>query len=249
MTDERNTTAYLLQELTEEEAERFEEQCFAQEEWPDELASAEQELIDAYLRNELPRDRRRRFEKNYLTTDARKARVLTAESFLHVLSPAPPPKVTFWEQLQAFWQRPLVPQATVAILVLAISIGVLGPRFMREGRSPQTFTDINLAMSSSDRSTGVQTAKVALPLTTDALKIHLKLPEQSAGAAGYRVEWGNVNNSLGDLKIESQDAQSVVVVIPAAKLSPEKYVLTLFTINRDRTEQRVSGNYYLTAEE
>src|SRR5215208_6492007 len=109
MTDE-HITAYLLRELTQEEAERFEEQCFGEEEWPADLDSAEQELVDAYVRNELSRDRRQRFEKNYLTTDTRKARVLTAQSFLHVVCPARPQKVTFREKLQAFVQRPLLPQ-------------------------------------------------------------------------------------------------------------------------------------------
>ena len=60
MTDE-HITAYLLEELTEEEAERFEEQCFTEEKWSEEIDAAEQELIDAYLRNELTHDRRRRF--------------------------------------------------------------------------------------------------------------------------------------------------------------------------------------------
>src|SRR5215218_4824475 len=109
MTDER-ITAHLLQELTEEEAGRFEEDCFAREEWPGDLESAEQELIDSYLRNELSKDRRIRFEENYLTTDARKARVLTAGSFHKVLPPPTRQKVTLKEKLYAFWQRPLVPQ-------------------------------------------------------------------------------------------------------------------------------------------
>ena len=248
MTDER-ITAYLLQELTDEEAERFEEQCFAQDEWPSDLESAEQELIDAYLRNELSKDRQRRFKEKYLTTDARKARVLTAQSFHHVLCPVPRHKVTLREKLQAFWQRPLVPQSALALLVLAISASLLLP-LLRERPSPQTFKDLNLAMSSSDRATGAQTEKVTLPLGADALKVHLKLPEQSSDAVGYRVEWETVNDSLGELKIESEDAQSVVVVIPAASLSPGQYVLKLFKINRDgRTTATISGNYFFTAEE
>jgi hypothetical protein len=247
MTEER-ITSYLLQELTEEEAGRFEEQCFAQEEWPAELDSAEQDLIDAYLSNELSKDRRLRFEKNYLTTDARKARVLTAQSFHKVLPSPSFQHATFWEKLQVFWRRPLVPQAAVAILVLGISIAVLAPFFMRAGRSPQTFTRLDLAMSSSNRAVGVQPEKVILPLPADALEIHLKLPEQSTNTAGYRVHWENVSGSLGDLAIASQDAQSVVVVIPASKLSPGQYVLKLFRI-KDGTEQPGNGSYYFNVEE
>lgn len=250
MTDER-MTAYLLQELTEEEAERYEEQCFAQEEWPAELESAEQELIDAYLKNELSKDRRLRFEKNYLTTDARKARVLLAQSF-HKVLPAPPPpqKVTLREKLQAFLQHPVVPLAAAAIVLLAISITLLAPVFMHGRRPPQTFKRLDLEISSSNRATGVQPVKVTLPLSAEALEIHLKLPEQSTNAAAYRVQWENVNDeNLGDLQIASQDGQSAVVVIPAPKIRAGQYALKLFRIDQDGTEQRVNGNYYFTAEE
>ena len=248
MTDER-ITAYLLQELTEEEAGRFEEECFARDEWPADLESAVQELIDAYLLGELSKGRRLRFEKNYLTTDARKARVLTAESLRKVLPPRSFQKTTFKEKLFAFWQRPLVPQAAVAVLVLTISVALVAPHLLREP-SPQTFTDLALVMSSPDRATGVQQQeKVILPLRTDALKIHLKLPEQSTNAAGYRVQWENVSGSLGDLQIASQDAQSVVVVIPAARITAGQYALKLYRINQNQPDQRVDGNYFFTAEE
>src|SRR6185369_17442366 len=115
MTDER-ITAYLLEELTEQESEQFEEQCFAQNEWSAEIDAAEQELIDAYLQNELTADRKRRFEERYLTTDARKARVLATKSFHGTLCPAKR-KSKWREWLQAFLQRPLVPQSAIAILV------------------------------------------------------------------------------------------------------------------------------------
>ena len=248
MTDER-MTAYLLQELTEEEAERYEEQCFTQEEWPAELESAEQELIDAYLNNELSKDRRLRFEKNYLTTDVRKARVLTAQSLQKILPPPPPrQKTTLSEKLQALMRSP-IPQATAAIFIVAVSLSLLIPYYMTGRRQPQTFQRLDLAMSSANRSTGVQPEKVILPLSADALEIHLKLPEQSTGVASYRVQWENVKDNLGDLQITSKDTQSAVVVIPAQKISPGQYALKLFTINQDGTEQRINGNYYFTAEE
>ena len=248
MTDER-MTAYLLQELTEEEAERYEEQCFTQEEWPAALEAAEQELIDAYLNNELSNDRRSRFEKNYLTTDVRKARVLTAQSLRKILPPPPPrPKMTLAEKLQVLWRSP-IPQAAAAIFIVAISLSLLVPYWMTGRRPPQTFQRLDLAMSSAHRSTGVQAEKVILPLRGDALEIHLKLPEETTGATRYRVQWENVKDNLGDLQITSKDTQAAVVVIPAQKISPGQYALKLFTINQDGTEQRVNGNYFFTVEE
>jgi len=234
MNDEQ-ITAYLLEELTEQESEQFEEQCFAQDEWPAEVDAAEHELIDAYLRNELTSDRKRRFEERYLTTDARKARVLTAKSFHAILCPAPA-KSTWSEWIKALWQRPLVPQTAIAILVVAVVIVILVPR------SPKTFTQIELTMSASDRSTGAQSEKVSLPLSTEALQIHLKLLEPSADTSGYSVQWEDTYGQVRELTIDSQDAQSVVVNIPANQLTPGKYLLRLSNKND------VIGNYFFTAE-
>jgi len=235
MTDER-ITAYLLEELTQQESEQFEEQCFAQDEWPDQLDAAEQELIDAYLRNELTSDRKRRFQERYLTTDARKARVLAARTLHETLCPVQPKSI--WpEWLRAFMQRPLIPQTAIAILVLAaVVIVILIPR------SPRTFTQIELAMSSSDRSTGVQQKIVSLPLSTEALEIHLKLPEPSADTTGYSVQWEDTNGHARELKIDSQDAQTLVVTIPANQLTPGQYILRLFK------KGDVMGDYFFTAE-
>ena len=241
MTYER-ITAYLLEELTEQDSEQFEEQCFAQDEWPAEIDAVEQDLIDAYLRNELTSKRRRLFEERYLTTEARKARVLAAKTIHQVLCLEPLPKVTLREKLQAFWQRPLVPQTALAVLVLAVGIGIVG-RQLFSPRTPQTFTEIELAMSTSERATGAQRKTVSLPLSADALKINLKLPEPSSDTAGYRVQLEHVNGSLRELKIEQLDAQSVVVIIPAAELIRGQYHLKLLNKND------AIGNYYFTAED
>ena len=235
MTDE-HITAYLLEELTEQESEQFEEQCFAQDEWSAEVDAAEQDLIDAYLRNELTSDRKRRFEERYLTTDARKSRVLAAKTLHATLCPVKP-KSVWREWLQGFIQRPWAPQTAIAILVLVtVVIVILIPR------SPRTFTQIELAMSTSNRSTGVQRKIVSLPLSTEALEIHLKLPEPSADTTGYSVQWGDTNGQVRELKIDSRDAQSLTVRIPANQLTPGDYLLRL----SDKND--VIGNYFFTAE-
>lgn len=88
MTDER-IIAYLLEELPEDEAERFEDECFADENCPAQIGLVEEDLIDDYLCHELTPERRRRFELNYLTTAARMERVRMAAALLrHVNDPA-----------------------------------------------------------------------------------------------------------------------------------------------------------------
>src|SRR5262245_19277092 len=81
--NEERIIAYLLKELPDEELERFEDECFAQEEWPTQIELVEEDLIDAYLRNELTPERRQSFEENYLITQVRLERVSMAAALLH----------------------------------------------------------------------------------------------------------------------------------------------------------------------
>jgi hypothetical protein len=138
-----------------------------------------------------------------------------------------------------------VPQAAVAVLILAI----LGPVIVSRLLPAKTYTRVDLAVASPERG-GVSPKMeiVTLPLSTDAIRLYLKLPEAPKPDTTYRVEWQNGNGSLGELNVDSRDAQSVVVIIQANQLSPGKYVLKLFQTNRGETEQNV-GSYFFKAEE
>jgi hypothetical protein len=249
MTDER-TTAYLLEELTEEEAEQFEEQCFAQPEWPSvELDSAEADLIEAYVRNELPPDRKQRFEENYLTTAAREERVLLARSFLRVACTADPRKVTWMEWVKDFFTvQLLTPRYATIAATLVLSLALLF--WVSRPFTPQTFKDVNLAFVSQDQTRGSSTAltaKITLPLNADALRFSLTLPEPTPEGTTYSVRWENVKGPLGTLEtIDSKDPKFLTVIIPAHALTPGQYTLKLFRKNQDRTEQ--IGNAFFDVE-
>lgn len=253
MTNER-TTAYLLEELTEPEAEQFEEQLFARPEWPaDELDAAEADLIDAYIRNELTPNQQQDFADKYLTTAARKERVLMARSFQHVVCThkPPPPKEKWTDWVAGFWKgntpRFATPRfATIALLVIGVTLAVVW--FSLRPHAPQSFAYLNLSIATERRSESAQPSKVTLPLGKDALKLSLTLPPPAPTGAAYRVQWENVQRSLGDLEITSQDQNSVSVVIPAAKLSPGQYVLKLYRKNPDGSEQKVNGSYFFIVE-
>ena len=251
MNDER-TTAYLLEELSEEEAEQFERQCFSESEWPDiDLESAEEDLIEAYVRNELPPDRHQRFENYYLTTTAREERVLLARSFLRVVCSPDPPKETWMEWLRSAFDFPsLVPKfaPVAAILILGVASLLWWPS---RPLTPQTFKDLNLAYVSQERTTRSSTAptpKLTLPLNADALRVSLTLPEPTPEGATYIVRWENVKGPLGTLQIEESKAKSLTVVIPAEDLIPGQYTLKLLRKNQDGTEQIVGGGYFLDIE-
>jgi hypothetical protein len=247
MTDER-ITAYLLQELPEGEAEQFEGQCFAQPEWPSgELESAEDDLIEAYVRNELSPERQQRFEKYYLTTTAREDRVLLARSFVRVVCSADPPKSTWFDRCRELWNtQPLklkyASGAMVLILAVVVLIWSITPH-----STPKTFANLNLTIATERRSEGASNApqKIKLPLGADALRVTLTLPEPTPQGATYSVQWENSKGPLKTLEIESQNFESITVVIPADELVPGRYALKLLRKNPD---ERVNGSYFFEVE-
>jgi hypothetical protein len=69
---------YLLGELTDEECAALEQDYFARQDALDRLSSAESDLIDEYVSNELAAQERERFESHYLIVPGHRARVAVA---------------------------------------------------------------------------------------------------------------------------------------------------------------------------
>ena len=257
MTDER-IIAYLLEELPEEDLQRFEEECFAQESLLSEISFVEEDLIEAYLRNELTPERRQRFEQHYLTTVGRQERVTMAAAFLRLVDernaavePAvgvSPTTVSWMTRFRAFWQQQSWALRTAAALVvLTIIIGASWLLFFRPA-TPQTFATLTLMISPNNRADGAQAGKVKLPLDAEALKIFLTLPQSSPLPAHYRVEFENANGESRSIAVAGEEAQSVIVVLPAAQLKRGQYALKLFAIQSDGTVQRINGSYFFNVE-
>jgi methionine-rich copper-binding protein CopC len=252
MTDER-IIAYLLKELPEGDAEQFEEQCFEQESWPAQISLVEDELIEDFLRRKLTPEQHQRFEQNYLTTAARQERVgVAAALFRHVdkLNDQPSVKLvepTWIERFHAFGSSHLLPlrvgASMAAIVIIIGALWLIRPHPF----APKPLVALTLSASGNNRAEGVQAAKVQLPLNVDELKISLTLPAGSAAAKSYRVDMENIYGEKNSLEIDKQDAQSVTVVIPAAQLARGQYVLKLFAVKDDGSEQRL-GSYYFNAE-
>ena len=248
MTDKR-TTAYLLDELPEHEAQEFEEQCFSQPEWPEVVESAEEDLIQAYIDDELSPERRRRFEENYLTTPSRIEKVLFARAFPHVVCQQQPSWIgralSFLKLLVSSPQSAVLRFATI-VVTLGLAATVLW--FLFRTTPPRTFAHMNLAISYDNRSAASSSQKVTLPLTEDALRLWLSLPEPVTQGTTYRVQWENKKGPIEDLAVENQAANSISVIIPARKLLPGLYALKLFRKNPNGTEERVPGNYFFIVE-
>jgi hypothetical protein len=266
MTDERIIN-YLLKELPEEELEQFEDECFAQERWPSHLNLVEGDLIDDYLRGELSPERRRRFERNYLTTEARRKRVAMAAALLRRVDeltpqPAPaavvaPPAPHTWADLsRAFWRSlSWKPQAAVGAVALASVFFIAGAWWLgipRRQADPahsaaKVFQPLVLHISHGNRAEGVREGKAKLSRAGAGLKLLLTLPQPFAHAARYRIQ---LENEDGEIKLSQEAAredQIVSLEIPAGLLARGRYAVKLFAA-QDGTEQRIPGHYYFDVE-
>lgn len=77
----QNLRAYLLDSLPAEEIERFDELSFTDDEFADQLNSAEKDLIDEYVRGELSGATLEKFESHYLASPLRRERIEFAKAF------------------------------------------------------------------------------------------------------------------------------------------------------------------------
>ncbi|MDT5269303.1 MAG: hypothetical protein QOH49_1489 [Acidobacteriota bacterium] len=259
MTDER-IFSYLLGELPEEESERFDAECFAGEDWPEQIKQirlVERDLIDAYLSRELTPEQRQHFELNYLTNEVRLKRVATAAALLRHVdtleteeAPTPTPVERTWiNSLIAVWRgRSLALRAGLAVGVVLI---LMGGAWLYRTRttSPRVIATLTLTISvDNNRAEGTAPGIVKLSPDADALRINLRLPDKSATAASYRAELINNDGKSIPLSVAGQDAEFVSVEILAARLTRGRYVLRLFAVRPEGTEQRVSGIYLFNVE-
>jgi hypothetical protein len=246
MTEER-IIAYLLEELSEAERERWEEEAFDADEWPAEIALAEETLIDAYLRGELAPAQRENFEQKYLSTPAREEKLVTARALLRHLDErqktgAVEGKISWAESWRGFWKGWRLSFAALALI--ALSVGLWWR--LNAPQKPQTFASVQLALSSETRGTGgAETPKVKLN-GADALRVALPVPANYA-APGYHAELQTATEAV---KLAAAAPQNglVKIVIPAARIPRGQYALQLHAIDANGKETRIPGNYYFDIE-
>jgi len=126
---------YLLGELPQTERDQLEDIVFADRDLFEQLEVVEDELIESYVRNEMTKQERERFEEAYLTVPTRRKKVEHAESLLANL-PAEPSSLSFVGQallsrLAVAWQFLFKPRwqvqtafATLLVAVISYSLWI-----------------------------------------------------------------------------------------------------------------------------
>ena len=238
---------YLLGQLSDGAGEDFEQELLVDEELLEELLVVEDELIDEYLMGELPGDERVQFEQHFLAALERQEKLRFARALSRYVTVARQRERTFGEVLPVSKSSWALLFRVAATLVVVVLIGGTLLFLRNRSSSPETFATLNLTISQNTRGEGPQASKVTLPLGKDALKIILRLPDQSP-AARYRVELENHDGQIKSLEATAQDGQSIIVVIPAGELKRGLYSLKVFTVRADGSEQRINGNYFFAVE-
>ena len=238
---------YLLGQLSDGAWEEFEQELLVDDELLEELLVLEDELNDEYLMGELPGDERVQFEQHFLAAPERQEKLRFARALNRYVTAASRQASVAKSSLVLWGSRTALYRAVATFAVVILIAGTVW-FFRYRSSSPETFATLNLTISQSTRGEGPQASKVTLPLGKDALKIVLRLPDQSPTAARYRVELESGDGEKKSLETFAQDGQSITVAIPAGELKRGLYSLKMFTVRADGGEQRINGNYFFAVE-
>src|SRR5262245_48027158 len=114
---------YLLGDVTDEECAAVEQEYLADENALEQIAAAEDDLIEDYLSDTLSRGERDRFERVYLASLDHRVRVETIRRLMtKAAAPAAAPPAAKSNVLQGRFTRPVPWLALAASLLAALSI-------------------------------------------------------------------------------------------------------------------------------
>jgi hypothetical protein len=129
--DEIRLSKYLLGQSTEDERERTEGEFFADDKVFEQLLVAEDELIDAYARDDLSKDERLRFEETFLASERSQERVQFLRSLRYVVNgihstsaPEETERTSRQSLITTLFARSVSLQYAVAAIVLVFVVGV-----------------------------------------------------------------------------------------------------------------------------
>ena len=238
--DQARIRDYLLGHLSDEEQDKIEERLMTEDDLFDELEISKGELIEEYCAGELSRNEHEWFEQHYLASADGKQTHAVAVALNTVKCPIPAPrKLTWFERLQNFFRvhRWAMAAATsTAALIIVAALFTFRPK-------PSTSYALTLNSTLTHRSPGdAKSFKVPLNPDIGELRITLQLPQGVTRGTDYRIELDDRGDTRS-LKAASHNADSVVVVIPAASVREGLYALRLYALKPDGTDQLVPGEY------
>lgn len=206
------------------------------------------EIATLYLRGQLPAEEKKQVEEYFLRSPERRKRVQFICELLRQIDQkaTPPPPVlnnnkpaNVWQRVSSLWTgQPSAFRPALVLTGLLIVVGVIC--FVLFINSKPTYLSFVLSMTSAERSAGTEIRKVHLERGVAGLRIKLNLP--TPRAPQYRVSLRGEKVSLPQLTIETQDAESLTVIVPADQITEGVYALELVEVNDDK-EKPLRGEY------
>ena len=238
--DQARIRQYLLGHLSDEEQQNIEERLMTEDDLFEELEISKGELIEEYCAGELSEPEHQWFEQHYLASPEGRQRHTFTLALNCLKRPIPHPKrVPWFDRLGFFFKTQPWAAATATAAVLVAVVGVVWLTYR-----PQTSLAVTLNSNLINRSsTGVRYPEIKLKPDVGEVRISLKLAESATPELKYGVELDN-RQEIRKLNPTAQDANSVLVVIPARQLPPGLYSLRLIAVKDDGTEQNVPGDYF-----
>lgn len=229
---------YLLGTATPESREDLEARLFSDDRiFSERLSIAEDELVSDYVQSALTDGERQDFERHFLCTDERRAKLEFAKA-LHAYAE----RSTGFEQSDsakrsdtvrqspwAWLRRPMVSpawaMAAAALLVLLVQI----PRFTNSGGDVNGRTVVAVSLTGgTTRAAGGEMTRVRL--NADSQVVQLRLNPESARFATYRASVFQVEDDalVAELRpTPTSGSQEITLAIPAESLAQGDYYVRL----------------------
>ena len=223
--------AYLLGELTEGESILIEEEYLANEEALGELMVIEAELYDAYARDALSPERRRRFEDKFLATTEQRSRL----EFSRALLRQPRPK-----QLRATQPAAWVIAVFSVFVVAAVVTWNNWPApqnplpATQEATVAPTRVVVPYAIAGNVTRSASEEPVLAVPTNADAVQVTMELEGDTLPPFHARLstpEGTEIWKNDSARPIEFPDNRHVRMEIPASVLPNGHVILTLSAAN------------------
>jgi hypothetical protein len=257
---------YLLGEADDGERERAERACFADESILERMEAVEETLIEDYLADRLSPDSRDRFERAFLSVPHRRARVETMRALIAVAARAHP--VPGCASFAAPTRRPVmwaISLAVAAAVLIAVgtwwTVGVSRGRRVNatdaavrsgaeaSGQSRQPVHLFAVSLSPAGTRGASTTPDVIVPHGTDVLDLRLAAepgdaPVEHGRAVVRTVSGDEVWSGPATSPSDRSAGMAASIALPALRLGPDDYVITLFAVSPQGAEREAS-RYFL----
>ncbi|HEU4767506.1 MAG TPA: hypothetical protein VFS77_09020 [Pyrinomonadaceae bacterium] len=157
-------TRYLLDELSEEQQIEIEDRAFSDQEFLAGITAVENDLIDEYVRDEMPESDRHRFEKRFLASESRRKRVEFARALTRVMAetrvteretPTVVAAPVSWRDLLAAFINGLHPAGKLALAAAMLLVLIGGAWLITETlRLRSRLTQLQAQQQSQQSATG-----------------------------------------------------------------------------------------------